>query len=430
MEEEKSIIDEIFINNNMIKMDNVYNVCQATVKIKIDNIRVASGFFIKLKRNNKEFYCIMTNQHVITPDIINNKKEILIKYDNEKKYLIIKLDIKERIIICFKEEWNLDITVIEILPKDTIDISFFLLPNYNYYETYEEFINKDIEIVQYPKGNNLSISNGKILKINEFNDYIFFHDAHTESGSSGSPIVLKGEENVIAIHKGSTKDNTKNVGIFIGIIIDIIKEYKKNGNGREFYDNGKLKYEGNYLEDEYDGNGEFHYENGEIYIGQFKNGKKNGDGYIFKDNKEIKKGKFKNDIFIGGQIANYEDNNCDYKIDIYNKDKNKFNNKYRNKEEKIKINSNNINNNLLNKNDNLFNINNKLNEDNNNCDNDIENNTFGKDIQIQTYHVFKGLADFIGIVCKCSHKTKDHIFIGYNKVKCTKCPEGKNIETI
>ena len=96
MEEEKSIIDEVFINNNMIKMDNVYNVCQATVKIKIDNIRVASGFFIKLKRNNKEFYCIMTNQHVITPEIINNKKEILIKYDNEKKYLIIKLDTKRK----------------------------------------------------------------------------------------------------------------------------------------------------------------------------------------------------------------------------------------------------------------------------------------------------------------------------------------------
>ena len=34
--------------------------------------------------------------HVITPELINNKNEILIKYDNEKKYLIIKLDTKRK----------------------------------------------------------------------------------------------------------------------------------------------------------------------------------------------------------------------------------------------------------------------------------------------------------------------------------------------
>ena len=95
MEEEKSIIQEILIKNNMIKINNFYNICQATIKIKLNN-HVASGFFIKLKRNHKEFDCIMTNQHVITPELINNKNEILIKYDNEKKYLIIKLDTKRK----------------------------------------------------------------------------------------------------------------------------------------------------------------------------------------------------------------------------------------------------------------------------------------------------------------------------------------------
>ena len=142
-------------------------------------------------------------------------------------------------------------------------------------------------------------------------------------------------------------------------------------------------------------------------------------------------------MFICGKISNYEDNNCDNNINIYNKEKNNFNNYYKNgnKNDKIKINSDNenINHSLLHKYDNLFNINNKLNENNNNCDNNIENNkhnNFGKDIQIQTYHVLKGLADFVGIVCICSHKTKDHVFIGYNKVKCTKYPEGNNIEFI
>ncbi len=37
-------------------------------------------------------------------------------------------------------------------------------------------------------------------------DYMFYHDASTLEGSSGSPIVLKGKEKVIGIHKGAKKD--------------------------------------------------------------------------------------------------------------------------------------------------------------------------------------------------------------------------------
>ena len=430
MEDDENIINQIMFKNNMVNCNYFYDLCQATIKIEL-NDGFASGFFIKLKRNHKQFYCIMTNQHVITPESISNQEEIKIKYDNEKKYLIIKLDEKERIIKCFKEDWLLDITIIEILPKDKIDDTIFLLPKYNFYDAHEQVINKDIEIAQYPKGNYLALSKGKILEIDKSNDYIFYHDADTESGSSGSPIVLKGEKEVIAMHKGSTKDKTKNVGIFIALVVEIIKEYKKNGMGREFYDNGKLKYEGYYLDDEYDGNGEFHYKNGEIYIGQFKNGKKHGDGYIFKNNKVIKEGKFENDMFVSGQASDGEDNNYDNKY----KNNSNYYDKHEDKEYKNKKNSQNEihNNNIIHKEDNLLNNDNNLNVNNNNFNNNIENNNhnnFFKDIQIQSYHMFKGLADKFGVVCKCSHGTKDHVFIGYNKVKCTKCPEGKNIETI
>ncbi len=84
MEAAENINNEALIQNNMIKMDNVYNVCKATIKLDL-NDGVGSGFFIKLERNNKEFYCIMTNEHIITKERINNKEEILINYDNEKK---------------------------------------------------------------------------------------------------------------------------------------------------------------------------------------------------------------------------------------------------------------------------------------------------------------------------------------------------------
>jgi len=32
------------------------------------------GFFIKFFKGNEDFYCLMTNDHVITEDMLNQKK--------------------------------------------------------------------------------------------------------------------------------------------------------------------------------------------------------------------------------------------------------------------------------------------------------------------------------------------------------------------
>ena len=167
----------------------------------------------------------------------------------------------------------------EITPKDKIDESYFLEPNTKQFEQIEK---TKIQIVQYPGGNELSYSDGEISGIFEKNNNMFLHDSGTFEGSSGSPIVLKGEEKVFAIHKGKLKKDNKNIGIFIKKIIDIIENYKKNGKGRDYYENGKIKYEGNFLDDKYeDKEAKFYYENGDLYIGEFKNGKPNGNGILY-----------------------------------------------------------------------------------------------------------------------------------------------------
>jgi len=54
---------------------------------------------------------------------------------------------------------------------------------------------------------------------------------------------------------------------------------KKNGNGKELYDNGILKFEGRYLNGEkWDGKGiEYYYDSEKLkFEGEYKNGKKNG----------------------------------------------------------------------------------------------------------------------------------------------------------
>ena len=251
----------------------------------------------------------MTNQHVVSDDIVKNEKKILIKYENEKKMLEIKLDEEERIIIYFKDILNIDVTIIEIIPKDQIDGSYFLFPKTNFCISNQN----QIQVVQYPSGRYLSISNGCIMGIYCDNINYFYHNASTKFGSSGSPIFFYGEDEVFAIHKGTTKDRQYNIGIFIGVIIEIMKEYKKNGKYKEYYNDGKIKYEGNFKDDEYnDNNGQYIFENGDVYIGQFKNGKKHGNGLLVnKDNVFIKECVYEYDIEINKEenfqiIMNYK----------------------------------------------------------------------------------------------------------------------------
>ena len=388
----------LFFQNKIIAIKNQYNIAKCTVKIEIqinnNNFR-GSGFFLKFERyNNKTFYCLMTNQHVITSDLIKNKIEIQIKYENEKKHFPLKLDEEERIIIGFKKELNLDVAIVEIIPKDKVENSYFLTPRLNPIDQ-----NKNIQTVQYPLGNYLSISKGKIVGIECNNIYYFYHTASTQPGSSGSPIVLENEEEVLAIHKGATQNQNFNVGIFIGIIVEMMKEYKKNGRYKEYYENGNLKYVGNFKDDEYDDDiGQFYFENGEIYTGQFKNGKKHGRGFIVdKDYNLLKEDiEYENDIEKVKEPNNEESNLNQNKVNIYPENK---------EEEKVEENKNELANNIVN----------------------ILQNEEVKDFIRQAASKFKPVGDSLGMtLCECQHILKSHEEIEAGKYKCKECPEDRN----
>ena len=203
------ISNERMIQNsdiNEIDIDLV-KVSPSVCKIRAGNC-VASGFFIQVKHNLKELYCLMTNEHVITRDMVFRKETILISYDCEREDLIIKLDKSQRFIEDFKSI-NIDITIVEILLKDKIDKSLFLLPEINNNEYLE---NANIYIAQFPSGNKLSYSKGSIIGIN---GYTLTHSASTQPGSSGSPIFLKNSTKVIAIHKQGNDLIDENYGDLI-----------------------------------------------------------------------------------------------------------------------------------------------------------------------------------------------------------------------
>ena len=67
-----------------------------------------------------------------------------------------------------------------------------------------------------------------------------------------------------------------------------------------YYSNGNIIYEGDFVNNKPEGNGKDIYQNGDYYIGQFKNGLRNGIGTMYYSNGNIMyEGDLVNDKFEG-----------------------------------------------------------------------------------------------------------------------------------
>ena len=77
--------NEGFINgSNMIPLDPIIETVKSICKIKTLEYSV-SGFFIKLEKREEDFLCLMTNEHIITKKMIEEKATIKVYYDNQKR---------------------------------------------------------------------------------------------------------------------------------------------------------------------------------------------------------------------------------------------------------------------------------------------------------------------------------------------------------
>ena len=181
-----------------------------------------SGFFLEINMNGILFKkCLLTNSHVLNGNDIKLNKEINLEYKNEIKRIKITPNRK----VYTNEE--LDYTCIEIFDKDNIQGYFKIDENLIEYSI-ENYKNKNIFILQYPKGNELSFSSGTILDIK---DNTIIHNCPTNKGSSGSPIISRNSDNsIIGLHYGSNKESTFNLATNIISIINHIKNYTNNKN--------------------------------------------------------------------------------------------------------------------------------------------------------------------------------------------------------
>ena len=251
--EEINRINEAYIRPSKIyPLVPILNVVKSICKIiTYSPAKIGSGFLINLPSKEKPFYCLMTNEHIIEEEMIENGETISFSYDIEKENRKIKL--KNRVIKHFNNKEKdlcdrLDATVVQILPEDRIGKEYFLFPNYNYMYNFKNLQSKEITIVQYPfqKYDSLCYSNGKITKIKK---YEFTHVASTKLGSSGSPIFLKGTEEVIGIHKSSDERGLNNFGDCIGPIYQHFQSLQttKKLKTRIFNNDVEVGYNGKYF---------------------------------------------------------------------------------------------------------------------------------------------------------------------------------------
>ena len=209
-------------------------ICQICLK----NGGKGTGFFTKILFQNKLLPVLITNNHVLKEEDIENNKIIkLTRYNNiEKKDEDISIEIDDSRIRYTNIE--IDITIVEIKPEeDKIN---------NYLEINEEEMTENqykkssIYILHYP--NEKYVSYGLINELIEYKTII--HHCNTEKGSSGSPILLLKSNKVIGVHCGGKKsyNNEYNYGTYIKYAIKEINKKYTNEINLKYKNKINLKY--------------------------------------------------------------------------------------------------------------------------------------------------------------------------------------------
>ena len=164
----------------------------------------------------KNIKIFITNNHVLNEEFLNKEKKLIIFFEQKKEEINLEL---ERFKLTDKD---LDFTIIEILEEDKIK-NFLEIDEYINSEEYKE---NQIFSIQYPRGEKLKYSHGKIINKK---DIYFQYSLGTDNGSSGSPIILIDNLKLIGFHKGKYETQKKDKigkGIPMNLIINKINFIK------------------------------------------------------------------------------------------------------------------------------------------------------------------------------------------------------------
>ena len=145
-----------------------------------------------------------------------------------------------------------------------------------YNKQLQKMLDVDIEIYKKKSGKYKIENNGKGMEFILNTDILIFKGEYEKGRKNGKGKeyydtgILKFEGEYINGKRWNGKGYNKN-GLIQFEIID------GKGEIKEFYEDGKLKFEGEYLNGEKNGKGKEYYDNGNIkFEGEYLNGEKNG----------------------------------------------------------------------------------------------------------------------------------------------------------
>ena len=196
-------------------------------KITTKNNSLATGFLAKIPTT-----VLITNNHVLGEEEIKIGKKIKISFNDNKIIKEILID-KNRTTLTIKKlnEEEIDITIIEIKPDDHLETQNFLeIDNNLINQDIKNYLNKDIYIIQYPKGSESAFSTGIIKNLSmKIKSYDIDHNCGTDEGSSGSPIILYNHK-LIGVHRGYIKKycNDYNKGTLLKYPIELYNNKIQN----------------------------------------------------------------------------------------------------------------------------------------------------------------------------------------------------------
>ena len=162
-----------------------------------------------IPNSNEPMKGLMTNNHILDHKSLL-KKIISLHFDLANK----SYDLNPKNHFIFSDPF-LDVTFIQLSEEELDEIGIDCL------EIHEnKSIPDDAFIIQYPKGKNLSLAQGKIKSRWGFN---LFHTISTDHGSSGGPLVLLNNNKIIGIHKGGMKKLKCNAATNIQTIVEALR---------------------------------------------------------------------------------------------------------------------------------------------------------------------------------------------------------------
>ena len=206
---------EIF---NLFKMEKA--ICKIHFLNSTNEEGTGTGFFCEIDDKSIPIEkALFTNYHVLNKsnleekyiriDIIknisdDNNNNDVVYFTNNFIYEPKQIYINDGRKIFYNED--LDYTCIELNDNDGLS-TFFQIDKQFLDNRGENCLKKEIIILQYPLGQELSFSMGKIigLKKEGIDHDIIKHNASTKPGSSGSPIIRRSDlnNNIIGIHYGA-----------------------------------------------------------------------------------------------------------------------------------------------------------------------------------------------------------------------------------